>query len=125
MEEVITNRKTDINKQKINWMETHEILLDKRHLTIIKMRRRLDDEFQVVDLAKSNGTDFDSVELGQLWPNGRPISQAKKEDIKELLQLVPNKHRHRYSFLGIVPTRDFEDDIDGFGDEIDFELDQE
>ncbi len=125
IEELITNRKTDINKQKINWMQTHEILLDKRHPTTIKMRKRLDDEFQIVDLAKSNGTDFDGVELDQLWPDGRPISQAKKNDLIELLELVPDKHKHRFSFLGIVPTHEFEDDIDGFGEEIDFELDEE
>lgn len=125
MEALITNRKKDINKQKINWMGTHEILLDKLHPTIIKMRRKLDDDFQSVDIAKANGTDFKCVELDQLWPNGRPLSQAKLDDLKELLQLVPKKYKHFYSFLDVTPTRDFDDDIDGFGEEIDFEVEEE
>lgn len=103
-------------------METHEVLLETAHPTKIKMRRQLTDDFQTVDIAKANGTNFDCVELDQLWPDGRSLSKAKIDDLKEVLTLVPKKYKNFYSFLGDVQTRDFIDDIDGFGEEVDFEV---
>ena len=126
LEELITNRKVDINKQKINWMETHEILLDKSQPNIIKMKRKINDEFQTVDIAKGNESkiDFESVELERLWPNGRPLSVAKLNDLKEMMVLVPEKYKYFYQFLDVVTSHDFVDDVDGFGATVDFELEE-
>ncbi len=52
MERRITNRKVDINKQKISWLQTHEILLDKDQPNIIKMKRKINEEFQSVNITK-------------------------------------------------------------------------
>lgn len=126
LEELITNRKVDVNKQKINWMETHEILLNKAQPHIIKMKRKIDDDFQIVDIAKINSKtiNFGKVELEQLWPNGRPLSEAKLNDLMELMELVPDKYKYFYEFLGVVTTHDFIDDAEGFGEAIDFELEE-
>lgn len=123
LEELIVNRKMDVNKQKINWMETHEILLEKSHPNIIKMKRKFKDEFQSVDIAKrgTNVIDFESVELDRLWPNGRPLSKAKLEDLKEMMELVPDKYKYFYEFLLDCTAHNFDDDIDGFGEGIDFD----
>lgn len=46
MEDAITNRKYDEHKNKINWLETHEILIDKFHPSIIKMKKKLTTIFK-------------------------------------------------------------------------------
>lgn len=124
MENVITNRKVDINKKKINWLETHEILLD--HPNIIKMKKKINDDFQSVDISKARGqTDFKSVKLGQLWPNGKPLSKEKQKDLMEMVELVDDEDKPFYDFLRDVDTSGFIDDVDGFGETIDFELEEE
>lgn len=113
----------NFNKLKINWMETHEIILDKSQPNIIKMKRKIGDDFQTVDIAKGNtdNIDFERVELEQLWPNGRPLSVAKLNDLREMMELVPDKYKYFYQLLEVVPSQDFVDDADGFGGAIDFE----
>lgn len=126
MEEVVTNRKVDVNKQKINWLQTHEILFDKFNSNIIKLKRKIDDDFQSVSIEKAiRQVDFKSVELEQLWPDGRALSEAKLEDLKSMMDLIPNEDKQFYLFLGVVATREFVDDVDGFGEELDFQLEEE
>lgn len=126
MEAVITNRKVDINKKKINWLETHEILLDKFDPNIIKLKKKINDDFQSVDLSKARClNDFKNVKLEQLWPNGKPLSKEKLEDLMEMLELVDDEDKPFYDFLKDVETSEFIDDVDGFGEAIDFELEEE
>lgn len=126
LEKEITNRKIDLNKNKINWLETHEILIEKSQPGIIKMRKKVGDEFQCIDIEKRSGniSNIGAVELDKLWPDGRPLSKEKVADLKELLKLVPDEHRHFYSFLDTTPVGNFIDDIDGFGETIDFEIEE-
>lgn len=125
MEEVVTNRKVDVNKTKINWLDTHEILLDKFHPHILKMSKRINGPYQAVDISKARTeTDFKSIVLDQLWPKGRPLSEAKVKDLKEMLCLVDEEDKHFYAFLNNVQTEDFVDDVDGYGQSIDFEIDE-
>lgn len=121
LESLITNRKKDINNTKINWLETHEIVLEKTQPGIIKMQKN--GIFQSVNLQKlGRKLDFISVVLDKLWPNGKPLSKEKVKDLNDLLKLVPEEHRHFYEFLNEVPTAEFEDDVDGFGEFIDFDV---
>lgn len=126
LEELIRNRKVDVNKKNINWMETHEILLDKSEPNIIKMKRKISDDFQSVDIAKGNKKKMviSRVELEQLWPNGRPLSEAKINDLKEMMELVPDKYKYFYKFLENASTHNCIDDVEGFGEVIDFELEE-
>lgn len=53
-------------------MEPYEILLEKEYPTLLKKSEKIsrEDDFQIVNLAKSSGgTDFENVELVQLWPH--------------------------------------------------------
>lgn len=123
MERSITNRKVDVDKKKINWLQTHEVLLNKDEPHIIKMKRKMNDEFQSVNIAKiGTETDFGNVNLGRLWPNGRALSKEKVQDLKSMLGLIPEEYRYFYSFLENIETHEFEEDVDGFPEELDFEL---
>lgn len=55
-----------------------------------------------------------------LWPNGKSIPEAKLNDLKSLLHLIPEDAQGFYKKLtGDVTV---EDDIDRFSGEIDFEV---
>lgn len=123
LEQLITNRKVDINKNKINWFHTHEILIDKHLPNLIKMRKKIGGDFQTVNIAKAKTQlDLIGVELEHLWPNGRPLSKDKVNDLKEMLELVDDEDKPFYDFLQNVSTNDFDDDVEGYGETIDFEL---
>lgn len=122
LEEMITNRKVDVKKSKVSWLDTHEILIDKFHPNIIKMRKRIGDEFQTVDISKAKTPmDFKNVKLLHLWPNGRPLSKEKVKDLKEMLHLVDDEDKPFYDFLQNINTEQFVDDVDGYCENIDFE----
>lgn len=126
MEQSITNRKVDVNKQKINWLETHEILLDKDQPNIIKMKRKINDDFQSVNIAKlGTETDFGNSNLVQLWPDGRALSKEKVKDLMSMLELIPEEYKYFYSFLEDVETHDFDEDVDGFPEELDFAMEDD
>lgn len=123
LEAAITNRKKDISNQKINWLDTHEILLEKSQPTIIKMKKKFDDDFQSVNIAKAGSQlDFKNVVLDELWPEGRPLSKEKVKDLKEIMSLVPDEYKYFYEFLENTQTAEFIDDLDGFGETVDFEI---
>lgn len=72
--------------------------------------------------AKSDPLKFSS-HYEQLWPEGKPISQPKLDDIKSLLYLIPSDVRQYYENL--TGSRDVEDDVDSFDGSIDFEIEDE
>lgn len=128
MEEATTNRKVDIQKTKINWLKTHEIQLEKEHPYIIKMSNEINGEFQSVDLSKGrSGTKIHlkNVELDALWPTGQPLSKEKVADLMSMIELIPDKDKHFYKFLEDTTTHVFIDDVDGFGEVIDFDVEDE
>lgn len=126
LENVITNRKVDIDKNKISWLNTIEIELQSNSPTKIYMRSKLTDQPQVLNISKlrKNKPRFDQIELPLLWPNGRELSDAKVRDLKEILKLVPNDSKLFYQFLKTVKTSEFVDDIEGFGLTIGFDAEQ-
>lgn len=123
LEEAITNRKKDINNVKVSWLNTHEILIEKSDPFTIKMRKHFQGVFQSVNIKKRGPPiDLQSIELKNLWPFGKPLSNEKVKDLKDLLHLIPDDKKEFYAFLDDIQTREFEDDIEGFGEVIDFEL---
>ncbi len=123
----ITNRKKDSNKAKVSWMDTHEIVMEKSDPLTIKMKKQIGGESQSVNLAKrgcdANG--FKKIKLEQLWPVGRPLSEEKIKDLKSMLYLVDDDAKPFFDFLNNVRTEDFVDDLEGFGEGIDFDLEYE
>lgn len=123
LEEATTNRKKDIDNVKISWLDTHEILIEKSEPFTIKMRKHFQGVFQSVNIKKRGPLiDLQNIELENLWPFGKPLSTEKVKDLKDILNLIPNDKKDFYAFLDDIQTREFEDDVDGFGEFIDFEL---
>lgn len=116
LEKAVTNRKFDKDKDKVNWLKTHQITMEKAHPTVLKMSNDVSDsDYQVVDIGKrGKQEDLKSIVLEPLWPQGKGLSKNKIEDLKYLMKLVPEEHRSFYSFLETVESDDFEDDVDGF-----------
>lgn len=110
---------------KINWFETHEIVIEKLEPFVMKMKKTVDGASQSVNIEKRGPDccyDIGTIQLEKLWPNGRALSHNKVKDLKELVALVPDKWKSYYDFLQNVPTSAFTDDVDGFGETIDFEV---
>lgn len=82
--------------------------------------------FQVVNIQKRGKPILlKEVRLEKLWPNGQPLSKEKVKDLKDLLGFIPKAAQENYSFLENIVQGDFLDDVDGFGQHIDFELEVE
>lgn len=116
LEKAVTNRKFDKDKDKVSWLKTHQITMEKAHPTVLKMCNDVSDiGYQVVDIGKrGEQVDLKSIVLEPLWPEGKVLSKNKIDDLKYLMRLVPEEHKSFYSFLETVESDDFEDDIDGF-----------
>ncbi|CAH2098877.1 unnamed protein product [Euphydryas editha] len=124
----ITNRKTDLDKQKISWLSTFEIELRRDEPSKLFMKSKLEEEAQVIDISKGGKgrkqkPNF-ALNLPTLYPNGRELSAAKIQDLKELFKLIPADAQSFYSFLKNVPSRDFVDDADGLSNFIDFDIEE-
>ncbi|CAB3252770.1 unnamed protein product [Arctia plantaginis] len=90
------------------------------------MRYSLDDSFVEVDLKKNcrGRQRFISKSLMQmLWPDGKMIPQAKLNDIKSLMHLIPRDAQAFYKKL--TGDNSIEDDVDGISGEPDFEIEVE
>ncbi|KAL4713786.1 hypothetical protein ACJJTC_012303 [Scirpophaga incertulas] len=124
----ITNRKSDVDKQKISWLSTFEIELRRSEPTKLFMKSNLDEEARVVDISKGAKNRKQKpnfvLDLPILYPNGRELSSAKIQDLKELMKLVPSDAKAFYGFLRTVTPGDFVDDADGLGNSVDFDIDE-
>ncbi|XP_037025826.1 uncharacterized protein LOC119067135 [Bradysia coprophila] len=119
-----TNRKKDSNKTKVSWMETHEIVMEKSNPLTIKMKKIIDGESQSVNLVKKgcDANGFKDIKLELLWPEGRPLSQEKIKDLETMMYLVDDDAKPFYDFLKNIRAEEFVDDLEGFGQAIDFDL---
>lgn len=99
----ITNRKCDIQKQKISWLDIFEIELNKNEPTILHMKSKLTDDAKNIDIGKGGKgrkkpIDFEST-LPLLHPEGRELSTEKIKDLKGILKLIPSDAKPFYIFL--------------------------
>lgn len=127
LEKEITNRKTDTNKEKISWLRTRVIKIEKEKpfSIFLKYTHNENDDFHEVLLNKNPKRQpplafKNDVEI--LWPNGKEISNKKLEDIKSLLPFIPKDAK---SFYRNLNGMDFDDDLDGYGENLDFEPEEE
>lgn len=89
------------------------------------MYRKPKGNFQIVNIQKRNkheSLNLKEIRLEKLWPNGQMLSKEKVKDLSELLAFLPQSAQRSYSFLENVAQGDFLDDVDGFGENLDFEL---
>lgn len=143
LEKAITNRKVDVNKAKINWLgnflfkektdsqgtftiDTHEILLEKSDPFVLKMYKIPGGNFQVLSILKrGKSTSLKNIQLEKLWPEGKPLSKEKVKDLNDLLAFLPSVAQQTFSFLENIVQHDFSDDVDGFGEYVDFEIEKD
>ncbi|XP_050510421.1 uncharacterized protein LOC126887115 [Diabrotica virgifera virgifera] len=128
IEKSITNRKTNINNEKISWLKARVIMLDKDHPQSIFMKysHKESEEFKEINIKKitkgrpsDNNNSFFASKLFKLYPDGKELSQKKIADLKTLMSFVPNDVKHFYRDLR---GANFEDDVEGFGETIDFDV---
>ncbi|KAJ8732993.1 hypothetical protein PYW07_015592 [Mythimna separata] len=126
LEKKIVNRKIFNDKSKVNWLKTKEILITKKTQHSLFMRTSFNEDYKELNIKKKlKGVDLGVIEedLQELWPSGKLINKKKLNDLKSLFHLIPNDCIGYYKKLkgddAII------DDIDGYCDEPDFDLDEE
>ncbi|CAG4933957.1 unnamed protein product [Parnassius apollo] len=126
MMKTIVKRKKDIEGNAISWLKTKEINIFKNRPDRIFLSTCRGGQTHEVDLNKrpKRGSINNPLTLSrhyeQLWPQGKPISQPKLDDIKSLLHLIPSDATKYYENL--TGARDLKDDVEGFDGSIDFEV---
>ncbi|XP_030751319.1 uncharacterized protein LOC115878842 [Sitophilus oryzae] len=95
LENQILNRKMTINKEKVNWLKTKIIKLEKSKpdsIFFCESHSSEDNNFKELNIAKSVRSKKNSLnpqKLKVLYPRGKPISKKKWDDIKTLLKFLP------------------------------------
>ena len=129
LEKSITNRKVDLNKTSISWLKTHEININKERPTILYMKNHvLDDNFFEVNIekmGKGRKRDLKLIDLPPLWPEGKPLSAEKIKDLKDMCILIPQDAKSFYDFLENRESADFQEDLEGIGFNLDFQVDED
>ncbi|XP_054270345.1 uncharacterized protein LOC128991468 [Macrosteles quadrilineatus] len=131
LEEAVTNRKKTVEKEDVSWLNTREILLKKEKPMSIFMSRKFDGPHEELDITKAQKKtkgrpskdeprSLRLADLQLLWPNGKPVAEAKLKDLKSMLHLLPKNYHGFYKSL--YSSAEIEDDVDGFGGELDFEI---
>lgn len=125
LEKTIVNRKHDIHNNKVNWLELRQIRITKEKPYSIFMNKDFDENFVEVNIQRRTaGRPKSSPDLAAflvpLWPNGKPVSLPKLQDIKSIMHLIPGDARQFYENLTSDP--DIVDDVDGIDGTLDFTL---
>lgn len=124
LEQQITNRKKDVQKQTVSWMRMMEIKVQKDKPGILQFKYTHDKDvpYYEVDIRKKLtglAPDFAGQTLDHLHPQGHVISEEKLKDIKHLLKYVPEIYHDFY--LKLMPTQNVDqEDSDGVILEDDF-----
>lgn len=108
----ITNRKKDVDGEKVSWLKARSLLYKKDKILSVFMTND-DMETQELSLKKRSidSTDFANCDLLLAYPNGNCISYAKWKDLQELKMLLPENFRSFYENLkyeqGSVNDKDY------------------
>ncbi|CAH0597202.1 unnamed protein product [Chrysodeixis includens] len=126
IEKKIVYRKVCVTKNKINWLKTKEILIEKEKPYSIFMKTTESEEFQELNIKKrkeQKSLEISDEDLTLLWPNGKEIPQVKLDDLKSMFDLIPKDCLAFYKSL--KGNKNIIDDVDGYGDGIDFPVEDE
>lgn len=126
VEKNIVNRKKDVHKVPVSWLKAREIILETDKPNTIFISSTFNGAPQEVNIEKKSPgrrPSFLSIGLDPLWPTGKPISPAKLADIKSLMHLIPGDAKQFYKNL--IAADDVTDDIEGYGGNIDFVIDND
>lgn len=131
LEKSVTNRKKGSGGENVNWLKLKVIESRKSEpfKIFVKSDLKQDTYVEINIKKKGNKTKspggsvtsrkFYSDNLNELWPQGKPISKEKLQDLKSMYHLIP---KDCLSFYKNLKSADLEDDVDGFSGELDFEV---
>ncbi|XP_028167675.1 uncharacterized protein LOC114358018 [Ostrinia furnacalis] len=120
LEKNTVNRKLFVSKEKVNWLKTKVILIDKDDKFHVYMKADSDNFNQLNIEKKLKGKSFDINEkdLVLLWPNGKVIPQPKLDDLMSMLDLIPKDCQDFYKSL--KGSSNIVEDIEGYDGDLDF-----
>ncbi|KAL4083711.1 hypothetical protein QTP88_029027 [Uroleucon formosanum] len=129
LEKKSTNRKVSVSGDKINWLQVRRIKLCRNQpFSLLMSTTLLDENFLKINIEKrgrgriSNDILFPSETLlTKLWPNGKEINQAKLDDIKSIMHLIPADAQEFYTHFTGNSIINLED-VNGFNENLDFDI---
>ena len=100
LSKVITNRKIDVDKMKVNCLKIRKITYDREQPTLIFVFDNSYTEQRIV--IKKRKTPEDALEKAitpLLYPAGRPVTAARFNDLMELIEFIAPQYRFFYERL--------------------------
>ena len=129
IEKKIVNRKVSVDGEKINWLHIRAIKMEKSEPFLLKVQlNSFSDPFQTINIKKREILPGRPTQeniflnsLTPLWPKGKPIADAKLNNLKEMFHLIP---KDCYTFYeNLKGSANIQEDIDGFNvEDLDFEV---
>ncbi|KAH9642120.1 hypothetical protein HF086_007430 [Spodoptera exigua] len=113
---------------KVNWLKTKHIQLRKDNVHSVFMRSDDIEEYQELYIGrkfKGSVLPLSSELLTPLWPDGKPITQAKLNDIKSMLSQVKLIPEDCLFFYKNLQGMEGPDNIEGFSGEQDFDFEDD
>jgi hypothetical protein len=124
LEQATTNRKKDSLNEKVNWLQMKQIQVRREHAKSLFVRysHAKNEPWKEIDLKKrAKSTSLVDIEQPLLYSAPRKINPLKKKDLLSILHLVPPIYHRFYTDLQVT-TKAVEEDIDGLGETVDFEI---
>lgn len=122
LEQQITNRKKDVQKQTVSWLSMKEIVVHREKPGVLLFKYTHDKEvpYYELDIRKSltgMAPNFAGQALDHLYPQGHVISVDKLKDIRHLMKYensyVPEVYHDFYLKLMPFETEEQAEDSDG------------
>jgi hypothetical protein len=113
LEDSITNRKTTIEKEPVNWLKMKWIRYRRGSPQSFQFKYTLNNDypFSTVSLTKGKGKGRPrnaNIEQEPLYQRVRPVTKEKKRDMVDLLQYIPPVHHDYFRKL----TVSYNDEVD-------------
>lgn len=126
LEKNTTNRKKFTDKTKVNWIKTKEIRIEKEKVFSIFMKPSLEEDYKELTIEKKVKGETRNINMSDfclLWPDGKAIAPAKLADLQSMYQYIP-EDCHKF-YKNLKSMEGMIDDVDGFGGEPDFEMQED
>ena len=109
LEKATARRTTTADGHKVEWLKIKHMRFTEAQPGVKQFKYNHNPKAPVMDVSfVKRGSDPEDCgnpdNLVSLWPTGRPIQKAKKNDLMELMEFVPPCHHRRYSDIRVVNT---------------------
>uniref|UniRef100_A0A6P7GZ20 Uncharacterized protein LOC114348666 n=1 Tax=Diabrotica virgifera virgifera TaxID=50390 RepID=A0A6P7GZ20_DIAVI len=129
IEKKIANRKVTEDKEKINWLKIRSIKIEKSDpFRLMIQQHDFSQPYQTISIKKSSRGRTANQEIFSvlipLWPNGKPIAEAKLQNLKEMMHLIP---ADALTFYQNLQGANVTEDVEGYNvnvEDLDFEVDE-